>query len=955
MQPAPFPENEDLRLAALRSYEILDTAPEEQFDDFTWLAAQICGTPIALVSLVDSSRQWFKSQVGLEARETPREMAFCGYTILQESVFEVPDTLDDPRFADNPLVSGAPGIRFYAGAPLTTSNGYRLGSLCVIDHTARHLSVEQHEALLRLGRQVVLQLELRLARQQLQAQAAIHEKSLSELNAAKREAEEANRGLGPFFQVALDQLCVVDINGTLKRINPALCTSLGYEERHLLGKSFLEFIHPEDHEKTLAAVAELATSQRVVNFVTRCRHRDGQCLWLDWNAAPNADGSTVYAAARNITPHIQIEHDLNEAREAAEAASRAKSRFLANMSHEIRTPMNGILGMTELLLNTELTDDQRCYQSLVRQSAESLMTVLNDILDFSKIEAGKLDLDNHEFALRDAIGDTLQTLAVRSNQKGVELAYQVHPEVPDCLIGDACRLRQIITNLVGNAIKFTAHGEIMVDVGMETVTETQVLLHVLVTDTGIGIAPEKQPEVFNSFTQAESSTSRRYGGTGLGLTISRQLAELMEGRMWLESEPGKGSTFHFTALFGLGTQKPDPENSIPESLHGLPVLVVDDNATNCRILGAMLSSWKMSPHAAANGTEALQILDAQLHKWAPIKLVVLDAVMPGMSGGEVAERIRQRFGKEAPKILLLSDGAHFPEVTSGIERFLTKPVKRSELLHAIKLAMDPPLHRHHKPSHIHPNGSNSRPMNLLLVDDGRVNQILATKLLENRGHTVSLATNGREALEILATHDYDAVLMDIQMPEMNGYEATAAIRKQEVSSGKHVPIIAITANAIKGDREHCLASGMDDYISKPVHSATLYAVVEQYALPKGSAPQEAREMEPAAFDAEAFRAAIDDVELMRMLVNVFPEDSRITLDLARHALSAGNVQTLHEAAHSLKGLVGNYSAAPAYEAVLDLLQCTRSGDLVRAEALLKVVSREIARLSTTLKEFSKAL
>jgi two-component system sensor histidine kinase/response regulator len=868
------------------------------------------------------------------------------------------------------LLDGRTGWALVTKIPLRDADGGIIGT-CGISKDITALK-ETEEALYKANAALASQkalleqsmAELQQTKLELQQQLALRERVEDELVRAKREAEEASSGLGPFFQVALDMLCIAGMDGYFKRINPAFCTTLGYTEKEMLGQPFLEFVHLEDRPKTVAAVEQLAAGLNLVNFVNRYHHKDGSFLWIEWTAAPNADKTAIYAAARNITLRIQIEDELRLAREAADAANQAKSTFLANMSHEIRTPMNGVLGMTELLLNTRMTPDQRGYLNLVRQSADSLMTVLNDILDFSKIEAGKLDLDIHEFDLRDSIGDTLQTLAVRSAEKEIELAYLVKPDVPDCLIGDICRLRQIILNLVGNAIKFTPRGEILVELRVESRTEEQVTLHVQVSDTGIGIAKDKQARVFESFTQAESCTTRRFGGTGLGLTISRQLVELMQGRMWLESEPGKGSVFHFTAQFELGTQKADASRLLPEKLRDFQVLVVDDNATNRTILEEMLKTWKLRPVLATSGAEALEILEQAQAEGRPIPLLLLDYMMPEMDGAEVCRQIQQRFSSNAPKILILSSGgnltAEIGDEDLGYERCLTKPVKHSDLFDTISRVMGG-LMADDKTGIAHetPGRQSMAPMQLLLAEDGRVNQLVAIKMLEDRGHQVTLASNGREALAILASQTFDAILMDIQMPEMNGFEATLAIRQGEAGTDRHVPIIAMTANAMKGDREQCLAAGMDDYIAKPIHSTQLYPLLEKYAslsenpqaepLPFGAACNE------PVFDADTFSENIGDGPLMLELIRLFCEESQPMLGNACLALHDLDAEALHHAAHSLQGLVGNYAATPAFNAVSALTQCTRNGNLLQAGKLLAEVTDEIARLREALVEFAKEI
>ena len=671
------------------------------------------------------------------------------------------------------------------------------------------------------------------------------------------------------------------------------------------------------------------------------------------------------AVANRAEQLLRSQAELPVAQEAAEAANRAKSEFLANMSHEIRTPMNGIIGMADLLGGTPLRSEQREFLSLIQQSADALLRLLNDILDFSKIEAGKLELELIEFSLQDCVGKGIHLLTLRAAEKQLELACRVDASIPDRLIGDPGRLRQIIVNLIGNAIKFTDRGEVVVDVEPEEISATKTRLRFSIRDTGIGISAEQQQRLFQAFTQADASTTRRFGGTGLGLAISSRLIERMEGRIWVESQEGQGSTFSFVAEFGVAANQTPPRPAQLRQLRDLRVLVVDDNSTNRRILQEMLRNWRMQPTLVESGPEALVAIDEANRAGRPFGLLLFDYHMPDMNGVQLAEQLASQPEGHARPILLLSssmttlDSQHLQE--AGINRFMRKPVMASELLDAmlnelgVSLATEAAVLEER-----FPRVASRR---ILLAEDSVVNQRVAVGFLTKWGHQVVIANHGQEAVERWRREPFDVVLMDVQMPEMNGYDATAAIRCLEAGTGRRTPIFAMTAEAMKGDRERCLAAGMDDYLSKPIDPEALFQAVASapanvlvaatvIAEPITTSVSVADAAPPAADGiidwAQARKNTGHDAKLLEEIVRIFLEECPHTLIEIRHAIATTDGAQLRRAAHMMKGSAAIFGALPVVDAALRLEMMGRENNFSTATAALDLLESRTAQLMKTL-------
>jgi PAS domain S-box-containing protein len=1224
VKPAPIPDNEAERLRALRRYQILDTLPEDAFDELTRLAALVCATPFAHIALVDEQRVWFKSRLGLEVPEMPRAGSFCAHALASDTPLVVEDTRGDERFEDHPAVVGGLQVRFYAGMPLLTPDGFNVGTLCVMDRQPRQLTTTQLEVLGTLARQVVTQLELR--RNNLETARTVEElKATTELlrnseafyqtlvktlpqNILRKDVHgrftfvnrkfsqtigkpveailgrtdadffppelaakyhrddlrvmttledldtvEAHQTPGgekiyvhviksPLYDAAgrvvgvqgifwdvtqrkkveeelayerdllrglldniPDRIYFKDVESRFLRCSRSLARRLGLEDpKQIVGKTDFDF-HPKDLAEEFHADEQriILTGQPLVAKLERQRDPDGREIWASVTKVPiytkhghvtgiigisrdvtqlieteqalrqaeekyrtiyeNAvegifqtsregrylsanpamarmygysspeeliqartdiqhqtyvdptrreefmrlvreqgsvsgfesevyrrDGSTMWiseaaravcdaqgnflyyeGAAEDITARKLAELEREKAREAALESARVKAQFIANMSHEIRTPMNAIVGMTGLLLDTPLGQEQREYVQTIRDSTHTLLGIVNEILDFSKIEAGKLTLEVIDFELRDAVESTVDMLAETAQKKNLSLGCWIDHDVPNFLRGDPGRFRQVLANLLSNAVKFTQQGEVLVRVHREAETEQQVTLRAVVRDTGIGIAPEALSHIFQPFTQADGSTTRQYGGTGLGLAITSQLLEMMGGEIGVESTPGRGSTFWFKLPFAKQvTVTGEAFDLSDQALTRLKILVVDDHETQRQILLHQLHPLREATIAPATGREALGELQKAGALGAPYHVLILDLDTAAVDGLELVKAIKTDPSLAATRLLVLTSiGRRLGPAAmreAGIAGCLVKPVRQSRLYRSLADAMraEPAVPTAHtgETSFIPADAITAemaKAVRVLVAEDNIVNQRLTLRQLKKLGYTADAVANGPEVLAALKRVPYDIILMDCQMPEMDGYEVTRCIRQAErdpTNPYRCSPyVIALTANALLGDRERCLAAGMNDYLSKPLHiddlenglRRALLKVTPALRQPAPAAPA------PAVLDLRVISGLRElrepgQPDPLRELGELFLKDARPRLERMESALAAGEAPVLATAAHTLKGSASNLGARRLAGLCATLEKQARAGDLSEAASLLLDVKGEFLQVEAAL-------
>jgi len=949
VQSASIPANEFARLEALRSYRVLDTPPEEAVDAITRLASSICGVPIALVSLLDTDRQWFLSAHGLsDARQTPRNLAFCAHAILTPDLMVVTDALNDPRFADNPLVTEGPHIRFYAGMPLVDDAGFALGTLCVLDRVPRTLSSTQKAALADLAVLVVRLFEAR--------------RNAGQLALLSNSLIEAKEDLSAMVDHVPAALGYLDRSLRNRFSNQAFLKWFGITAPNVAGVHISELVGGEAFERDEPFMRKVLLGEPQ-QFECSLAGPDGEEIHGQISYIPDIRAGSVFGffiLGSDITQHRNLEIALSRereqavsAREAALAASRTKSLFLANMSHELRTPLNGALGMLELALDTPPGGQQREFLTAAHQSADNLLDIINDILDVSKIEASKLEIEHISYSVEAVLKSTFNSVAQKAHAKGLELVLCIACDVPELIVGDPARVRQVLTNLIANATKFTAAGEVVTRVSVVR-SAGHARLRFEVQDTGIGIAPEHTESVFHEFSQADSSTTRKFGGTGLGLTICRELAALMGGQIGLDSQVGAGSTFWVELPLYLSSSTPRPVEARKHELAGV-VLVVEDHGLSRRVLVEALTAAGLDVRGVQGAEEALSLLRSSL----TFSAVVIDSNLSGEEGLSLA-RAMQTDVRLAPvwRVLLTSHEQISNDQldAAGIARSLAKPVLPSELLRALHDRESGQDRRDAPSVAAVTEPAPARVLRVLVADDHRVNAHLALELLRRDGHQASHVWNGAFAVEAAMRDPYDVILMDVEMPEMDGIEATRRIRAHEHDGVRRTAIIAVTAKAMTGDRDACTAAGMDGYLAKPVNARTLRRVLQDVALARtpdarSSAPGPGFLAEPTFHREELCERASGDLDLARELVEMFSGTrDEMVLEVAQ-GVALGDAERVRRAAHRIKGALQVVSARRAAMLALKLEEAGRGSLTEQFSELVEELQRELQALDGELATF----